>query len=65
MGRIVTELDGAGRSVTVSNWGVAQSSRHHGVHGDGKCGVHGRVVSMLMDKCRVQFREVSMPVLCP
>ncbi len=28
MGRIVTVSDGAGRSVTVSNWGVAQSSRH-------------------------------------
>jgi hypothetical protein len=27
-GRIVTVPDGAGRSVTVSNWGVAQSSRH-------------------------------------
>jgi hypothetical protein len=29
VGRIVTVSDGAGRSVTVSNWGVAQSSRHH------------------------------------
>jgi hypothetical protein len=29
MGRIVTVSDGAGRSVTVSNWGVAQSSRYH------------------------------------
>ncbi len=28
VGRIVTVSDGAGRSVTVSNWGVAQSSRH-------------------------------------
>ncbi len=28
MGRIVTVPDGAGRSVTVSNWGVAQTSRH-------------------------------------
>jgi hypothetical protein len=28
VGRIVTVPDGAGRSVTVSNWGVAQSSRH-------------------------------------
>ncbi len=24
--------DGAGRSVTVSNWGVAQSSRHRGIY---------------------------------
>ncbi len=28
MGRIVTVSDSAGRSVTVSNWGVAQTSRH-------------------------------------
>jgi hypothetical protein len=28
LGRIVTVSDGAGRNVTVSNWGVAQSSRH-------------------------------------
>jgi hypothetical protein len=28
VGRIVTVPDGAGRSVTVSKWGVAQSSRH-------------------------------------
>jgi hypothetical protein len=28
MGQIVTVSDGAGRSVTVSNWGVVQSSRH-------------------------------------
>ncbi len=28
VGRIVTVPDGAGWSVTVSNWGVAQSSRH-------------------------------------
>ncbi len=28
VGRIVTVSDGAGRSVTVSNWGVAQLSRH-------------------------------------
>jgi hypothetical protein len=28
MGRIITVSDGAGRSVTVSNWGVAQTSRH-------------------------------------
>ncbi len=28
MGRIDTVPDGAGRSVTVSNWGVAQTSRH-------------------------------------
>jgi hypothetical protein len=28
MGQIVTVSDGAGRSVTVSNWGVAQTSRH-------------------------------------
>jgi hypothetical protein len=28
MGRIVTMSDGAGGSVTVSNWGVAQTSRH-------------------------------------
>ncbi len=28
VGRIVTVPEGAGRSVTVSNWGVAQSSRH-------------------------------------
>jgi hypothetical protein len=28
VGRIVTVSDGAGRSVTVSKWGVAQSSRH-------------------------------------
>jgi hypothetical protein len=28
VGRIVTLSDSAGRSVTVSNWGVAQSSRH-------------------------------------
>ena len=31
VGRIVTVPDGAGRSVTVSNWGVAQSSRHRHV----------------------------------
>ncbi len=29
MGRIVTVSDSAGRSVTVPNWGVAQTSRHH------------------------------------
>jgi hypothetical protein len=28
VGRIVTVSDGVGRSVTVSKWGVAQSSRH-------------------------------------
>ncbi len=28
VGQIVTVSDGAGQSVTVSNWGVAQSSRH-------------------------------------
>ena len=28
VGRIVTVSDSAGRSVTVSNWGVAQTSRH-------------------------------------
>jgi hypothetical protein len=28
VGQIVTVSDGVGRSVTVSNWGVAQSSRH-------------------------------------
>ncbi len=28
VGRIVTVSDGGGRSVTVSNWGVVQSSRH-------------------------------------
>jgi hypothetical protein len=28
VGRIVTVSDGAGRSVTGSKWGVAQSSRH-------------------------------------
>jgi hypothetical protein len=28
VGRIITVPDGAGRSVTVSNWGVAQLSRH-------------------------------------
>jgi hypothetical protein len=28
VGRIVTVSDGAGRSVTVSKWGVAQTSRH-------------------------------------
>ncbi len=33
VGRIVTVSDGAGQSVTVSNWGVAQSSRHHAVRG--------------------------------
>ncbi len=33
VGRIVTVPDGAGRSVPVSNWGVAQSSRHLLVHG--------------------------------
>jgi hypothetical protein len=32
MGRIVTVPDGAGRSVTVSNWGVAQMSRHRIIH---------------------------------
>jgi hypothetical protein len=31
VGRIVTVSDGAGRSVTVSNWGVAQLSRHRKV----------------------------------
>ncbi len=35
VGRIVTVSDGAGRSVTVSNWGVAQSSRHRTVHDTG------------------------------
>jgi hypothetical protein len=30
VGRIVTVPDGAGWSVTVSKWGVAQSSRHRG-----------------------------------
>jgi hypothetical protein len=34
MGRIITVSDGAGRSVTVSNWGVAQSSRDHAVRPD-------------------------------
>jgi hypothetical protein len=28
MGQIVTVSDGVGRSVTVSKWGVAQTSRH-------------------------------------
>ncbi len=32
VGRIVTVSDGAGWSVTVSNWGVAQSSRHRTVY---------------------------------
>jgi hypothetical protein len=31
VGRIVTVSDGAGWSVTVSNWGVAQSTRHQKV----------------------------------
>jgi hypothetical protein len=32
MGRVVTVSDGAGWSVTVSNWGVAQTSRHPNLH---------------------------------
>jgi hypothetical protein len=28
VGRMVTVSDGEGQSVSVSNWGVAQSSRH-------------------------------------
>jgi hypothetical protein len=32
MGRIITVSDGAGQSVTVSNWGVAQSPRHRLSH---------------------------------
>jgi hypothetical protein len=31
VGRIVTVSDGAGRDVTVSKWGVAQTSRHRRV----------------------------------
>jgi hypothetical protein len=41
VGRIVTVPDGAGRSVTVSKWGVAQSSRHRDIDVPGCVGLRG------------------------
>jgi hypothetical protein len=45
MGRIVTVSDGAGRSVIVSNWGVAQTSRHRTAIG----GISSSQVLLQMD----------------